>query len=97
MNPAIDRGKDGIYLSVHLQPGAKTNAVRGMHGDAVKLSITVAPQDGRANRALIQFLAGLLDIPKSSIQLVSGQTSRLKRIFISGQPDRLVSQIRSWM
>lgn len=97
MNPAINRGRKGIYLNVHVQPGAKTNAIRGMYGDAIKLSITVSPQDGKANRALIQFVAKLLDISRAEVQLVSGQTSRQKRLFISGQPDMLVSQIESWL
>jgi len=97
INPAINRGRDGIYLNVHVQPGAKTNAIRGMYGDAIKLSITVSPQDGKANRALIQFVAKLLDIPRAEVQLISGQTSRQKRLFISGRPDRLIRQIQSWV
>jgi len=97
LNPAIITGQDGIYLKVHLQPGARTNMIRGMHGDAIKLSITVAPQDGKANRALIEFIAQLLGSPKSAIQLVSGQTSRRKRLFISGQTEKLIRQVESWL
>lgn len=75
----------GISFAVKIQPRAKKNAVRGVIGDAMKLSLTAAPLEGRANQACIEFLAELLDLPRSSISIASGQTSRRKVIRIVGR------------
>jgi hypothetical protein len=75
---------DGCTLPVRVHPGAKRNAVTGTHDGAVKISLTTPPTDGRANDALIAFLAERLSIPRSRIALVSGQTSRSKVLRISG-------------
>jgi len=75
---------DGCTLPVRVHPGAKRNAVTGTHDGAVKISLTTPPTDGRANEALIAFLADRLNIPRSRIALVSGQTSRSKVLRITG-------------
>jgi uncharacterized protein len=75
---------DGCTLPVRVHPGAKRNAVTGTHDGAVKISLTTPPTDGRANEALIAFLAERLNVPRSRIALVSGQTSRSKVLRITG-------------
>jgi uncharacterized protein len=75
---------DGCTLPVRIHPGAKRNAVTGTHDGAVKISLTTPPTDGRANEALIAFLAERLNVPRSRIALVSGQTSRSKVLRITG-------------
>ena len=74
----------GCILSVHVQPAAKSNAINGAHGNALKISVTAPPSDGRANAALIAFLAKRLDIPRPSIDLISGSTGRTKVLRITG-------------
>lgn len=74
---------DGVLLTLHIQPGAKKTEVVGLHGDALKLRLSAPPVDGKANDALIAFLAARLDIPKSRLALVSGQTSRRKCVAVS--------------
>ena len=74
---------DGVLLTLHIQPGAKKTEVVGLHGDALKLRLAAPPVDGKANDALIAFLAARLDIPKSRLELVSGQTSRRKCVAVS--------------
>jgi hypothetical protein len=74
----------GCILSVRVHPGAKRNAITGTHADALKISLTTPPTDGRANQALIAFLAGHLDIPRLSIELISGATSRSKTLRLTG-------------
>lgn len=90
-------GKDGVYLSVHAQPGAKKAALRGLHGDAVKIAVKEAAQDGKANKAIEAFIAEELGIPKTSVSVTSGHTSRAKRIFISGDSDALSIMIGEWL
>ena len=74
----------GCILSVRIHPGAKRNAITGTHADALKISLTTPPTDGRANAALIAFLAERLDIPRLSIELLTGHTSRFKTLRLTG-------------
>jgi uncharacterized protein (TIGR00251 family) len=74
---------NGVLLTLHIQPGAKKTEVVGLHGDALKLRLAAPPVDGKANETLIAFLADRLDVSKSQLSLVSGQTSRSKRVAIS--------------
>jgi uncharacterized protein (TIGR00251 family) len=76
-------GKD-VVLCLHVQPGAKRNEVVGLHGEALKIRLAAPPVDGKANACLIEYLAERLDLPKSRFQLISGQTSRAKRIAVAG-------------
>jgi uncharacterized protein (TIGR00251 family) len=73
-----------ITLTLHIQPGAKTTEIAGLHGDALKLRLAAPPVDGKANEALIRYLADRLGIPKSAILLRSGQTSRRKMLEVTG-------------
>lgn len=75
---------DGVVLSLHIQPGAKRTETAGPHGDALKIRLAAPPVDGKANDALIAFLAKALGVPKSRVELVSGQASRAKRVRVAG-------------
>ena len=76
----------GFSFKVHVQPGASRNQIVGLHSDALKLKLTAQPLEGRANKACIEFLAEVLNVPKSSLEIVTGQSSRLKRIRITCPP-----------
>lgn len=71
-----------VVLSLHIQPGAKKTEVAGTHGEALKVRLGAPPVDGKANDALIAYLADRLDLPKSRVILEAGQTSRSKRVRI---------------
>lgn len=73
----------GATLTLHIQPGAKKTEVAGVHGDALKLRLAAPPVDGKANAALLAFLAERLDLPKSALTLKSGQASRRKVVEIA--------------
>jgi uncharacterized protein (TIGR00251 family) len=81
---AIHDKASGITFAVKVQPRAKKNAIVGELGDALKLALTAPPIDGKANTACIEFFANLLKVPRSSITIASGQTSRNKVIRVSG-------------
>ncbi len=74
----------GVTLRLHIQPGAKKTEVVGLHGEALKIRLAAPPVDGKANACLIAFLADRLGVAKTSISLVSGDTSRAKRVRIDG-------------
>lgn len=75
---------NGIRFAVKVQPRARKNAITGSVGDALKLSLTAPPVEGKANQAVIEFLADFFDIPRSSVTIASGETSRLKMVNIRG-------------
>ena len=75
----------GCVLPVRVHPGAKRNAITGEHDGAVKISLTTPPTDGRANDALIAFLAKHLSVPRASITLLTDATSRSKTLRIEGK------------
>lgn len=76
---------EGCSLSVRLHPGAKRNAVTGLHDGALKIALNAPPVDGKANDALIAFLAEKLSMPRAKIALVAGMTSRSKTLRIAGK------------
>jgi uncharacterized protein len=89
---------DGIRLAVRLTPGAKADAVEGLEADAtgkawLRIRTTAPPVDGKANAALIKFLAKRWRLPKSSIAIASGATARNKILSLHGDPDHLLSLI----
>ena len=74
---------DGWLLTLHIQPGAKKSEVVGLHGDALKVRIASPPVDGKANEALVTFIADQLGLPKRAVQLVKGDTSRAKTVLVT--------------
>jgi uncharacterized protein (TIGR00251 family) len=80
----LREGNDGVVLSLHIQPGARKTEISGIHGNALKIRLAAPPVDGKANDALLAFLARTLGLPKSRVLLVSGQTSRSKRVAVTG-------------
>jgi uncharacterized protein (TIGR00251 family) len=76
---------NGCTLPVRVHPGAKRNEITGTHDGAVKISLTTPPTDGRANDALIAFLAAFLKVPRASITLLTGASSRSKTLRIAGK------------
>jgi hypothetical protein len=76
--------EDRVTFEVKVHPRAKNNAITGEAGGALKLSLTAAPANGRANQACVEFLANLLKVPRSSVTIASGQSRRNKLIRVAG-------------
>jgi uncharacterized protein len=74
----------GVTFAVKVHPGAQRNAICGEVGDALKVSLTALPVDGRANDACIGFFAKLLKVPRSSVTIASGESSRNKVVRVAG-------------
>jgi uncharacterized protein (TIGR00251 family) len=73
---------EGVVLPVRAQAGAKRNGVQGIQAGALKVSVTQAPEKGKANKAIQEVLAKELDLKRSQIELLSGETSNQKRFLI---------------
>ena len=83
MIPIRDCDK-GATFAVRVQPRASRNAVAGEMGDALKIALTAPPVEGKANEACVDFLAILLKVPRSSVTIASGESSRNKVVRIAG-------------
>ena len=74
-------------LAVRIQPRASKNGVIRMEDGSLKIRLTAPPVNGAANEALVEFLSKILFISKSAVEIVSGHTSREKRVKISGMDE----------
>ena len=84
-----------VRISVYVQPRASKTEIAGMHGDALKIRLTAPPVDNAANAALIEFIAGKLGIPKGSVRVAAGATSRRKTVEIAGvTPEAVAAALR---
>lgn len=84
MNFLREVADNSVSLDLYIQPKASKNSVCGLHGDELKLAITAPPVDGKANKAVINYLSELFGVAKSSVSIMSGQQSRHKRCMVQG-------------
>jgi uncharacterized protein (TIGR00251 family) len=80
----LKHSKQGLVLRVFIQPRSSVNQIVGIHKEALKIKLTAPPADGKANKALLEFLARELGVSKSCFQILSGHSSRDKQIGIMG-------------
>ena len=74
----------GVSFAVKVHPRAKKDAITGEVGDALKVALTAPPVDGKANAACIEFFAKLLKVPRVSVSIAAGLTSRNKVVRVAG-------------
>jgi uncharacterized protein (TIGR00251 family) len=79
---------DGVTLAVRAQPGAKKTAITGVYGEGaaaqLKIAVHAPPLEGRANQALVVFLAEAFGVPKHAVELMAGELSRSKVFLLRG-------------
>lgn len=78
------RSGDVITLTLHIQPGAKRTDVAGLHGEALKIRLAAPPIEGRANEALLKFIAESFGVPVRQVELKQGGQSRHKVVAVTG-------------
>lgn len=74
--------KSKLILSLYIQPGAKMTQFTGLHGDALKISLAAPPLEGKANKALIKFLADRFQVALGNVRIKRGERSRFKLVEI---------------
>jgi hypothetical protein len=89
---ALNESPGRTTFSVKVHPRARKNAITGTVGDALKVSLTAPPVDGKANAACIDFFAKFLNVPRSSVTIAAGQTSRNKVIRVAGMTVQQVQE-----
>ena len=90
------RNADVITLTLHVQPGAKRSEINGLYGDALKVRLAAPPIEGRANDALLKYVAQLFGVSSKQVELKQGIQSRRKIVAITGsniEPENLLSKI----
>lgn len=93
------RAADGatLTLTLHVQPGAKRTGAAGLHGNALRIRLAAPPVEGKANRALIAWLAQAFEVPERRVRLLRGEKSREKVVEISGSargPEVLLGRLQ---
>jgi len=91
----------GVTLAVRAQPGAKKTAITGIYGEGpaaqLKIAVQAPPLEGRANQALIAYLAELLSLPKNAVELVTGELSRSKVLLLRGVTlEQVKDKLATW-
>ena len=88
------RNGDVLTLTLHVQPGAKRSEMAGLHGEALKIRLAAPPVEGRANEALLKFIAESFGVPLRQVELKQGGQSRHKIVAITGsktEPENLLT------
>lgn len=83
-SPWVQQRGDAVILSVHAQPGAPRTEAAGEHDGALRIRLAAPPINGKANEALLAFVARQLDLPRGNVLLVGGAGSRHKRVKVWG-------------
>lgn len=89
----IKTTKDGIIANIKISPNAKKNEIIS-EGDIIKVKITAQPVDGKANKALVEFLSKTFKIPKTSIKIIKGETSKEKTILFEIFDDEKLNNVK---
>lgn len=82
--PAIEATDQGCRIHIHAAPRASKSRVVGLHDDRIKIQIAAPPVDGAANAELLKFLAGVLNVPRSQLSLVAGESGKRKTVSVTG-------------
>ncbi len=99
--PPYRRRADGVTLAVRLTPRASRDGIDGVKegpsGPHIQARVRAVPEDGRANAALVELVADEIGVPKSTIEVIAGQTARLKSLHIKGDATALETRIAAWL
>jgi uncharacterized protein len=88
--------KQAYIIAFHCQPGAKKTELCGEHDGRLKIRLSAPPLEGKANDALILWLSKTLKVKQSSVVLIAGDLSRLKRVIVTGiSPESILNLLKS--
>ena len=89
----IQEFDEGLRIEVKVQPRSSRNQISGEQDGALKVKLTAPPVEGEANDACIRYVAGLLGVPRSSVDILRGRTSRKKTLRVRGLPPQAVQKL----
>jgi uncharacterized protein (TIGR00251 family) len=83
-NLHVSQKDNGIVITVKVVPGSSRSEIVGRHGTMLKIKVAAPPEKGKANKALLEFLAKQLNLKKTDLEITSGHTASVKQVFIAG-------------
>lgn len=89
--------RGGVLVDFRLTPRAAKDGVDGLKENRVQARVRSVPEDGRANKALVELVADEIGVPKSTVAVTAGKTSRLKTLLIAGDPKALEARVAAWL
>lgn len=89
--------REGLLIDIRLTPRAAKDALDGMKQGRLQARVRAVPEDGRANMALVELVAEEIGVPKSTVAVTAGKTSRLKTVLIAGDPKVLEPRVVAWL
>ena len=97
-----EKHKNGMILRVRLNPNSSSCSVNGIMNTAdgnylLKISVNYVPEKCKPNKELVEFIAKKIKIPKSTIEIISGETERVKRLLLNGKYKELEEKIVNWL
>ena len=95
MTIEVNRTKDGVEMGVQVSPGASRSRVMGEHAGRLKVSVSAAPERGKANEAVVELVAKSLGVKRGQVSVVGGLTSKQKTVRVKGlTPEELAGRLR---
>jgi len=93
---SLEKSKAGCTVRIKVQPNARRTDFAGLHGEALRIALRAPAVDGKANKALVEFLADALAVSRSSVEIVAGEKSREKTIHLLGvEPATLLATLEA--
>lgn len=96
-NFKITELENGIKINIKVIPNSSRCEIAGVIDDNLKIKLDIPPIEGKANQKCIKFLSKLLNVPKSSIEIISGERSKNKIFYIKGNPKELCDKIKCYL
>jgi uncharacterized protein len=93
----VRKSPHGVTFKVFVQPRSSKNMISGLYKDAIKIKIVAPPVEGAANKMCIKYLAKCLEIPKSSLEIISGHTSRTKKILLHSKNGKASKEDQNYL
>ena len=88
--------RNGLRVTIRLTPKAAHDRIDGLKQGVLQARVRAVPEDGRANTALVELVAREIGVPKSTVSVAQGKTSRLKTLLIAGDPAELEARVAAW-
>ncbi len=93
----VRKSPHGVTFKVFVQPRSSKNMISGLYKDAIKIKLVAPPVEGAANKMCIKYLAKCLEVPKTSIEIISGHTSRTKKILLRSKSGKVSKEDQNYL
>jgi len=93
----VKKSPHGVTFKVFVQPRSSKNMISGLYKDSLKIKLMAPPVEGAANKMCIKYLAKCLEVPKSSLEIISGHTSRTKKMLLRSKDDKVSEEDQNYL